>query len=161
MPIRDFDASRRERQAHADPIIFRLRGHEFHCADALPWTAYERTLEIAEIAPDIKHTGRVTSAKHPIARMSMKVGPFLRACVVDDDQELLEAVLASRVDPVDLEELTDIVNWLLGVYTGKVSERLAESSDGSSSTSHTSSQASTPVEGTVTQLHSSETPSFT
>lgn len=159
MPVKDFDASRRSRRPQDDPVGFKLRGHEFHCADTLPWTAYERTLEIAEMAPDVKHAGRVTKATHPVARMSMKVGPFLRACVVDDDQELLEAVLASRVDPVDLEELTDIVNWLLGVYTGKVAEQLDESSGGSSTTSHTTKRVSL-TEGTVTELHP-EIPSFT
>lgn len=129
---RDFSRARNR-------ITFNIDGDEFEAASALP----------AELL--LEFVGRFESAgdgSRAVDNLSALMDS-LRIALLPESFERFTARTRSRTEPIDLEQVSDIVLWLLEVYGMRPTRRPSSSADGSptpgtgtSSTGSTSAEAS-------------------
>lgn len=115
---KDFDAARRERQN--EPLSFTLAGEQFTCLPILPWVTMENLIR------PYQEQGEMG--------VVLQIGPLMEACLIDEDVERFHAILTRKDDPIDLETVTAIVEWLLESYTGRPTERFSSLPGGQSTT---------------------------
>lgn len=120
MPFADFDAARRE--AVNEPVAFQLRGERFECLARCP-------------AGDLfALAGRGLSG--------VACRDFISSVLDDGDLERFGKVLTNKADPVDLDDLVTITEWLVEVYTGRPTKPSTGSPGGRPRTGRTSKAAS-------------------
>jgi len=95
--FRDFDAAVAERES--EPIEFRLGGQSFRCIPSAP----------AGLFTDILRHDRVSMPD---------LDAFLRGVIEDDDAARFFDVLHDRDNIVTLDQLTELVQWLISEYGG-------------------------------------------
>jgi hypothetical protein len=77
---------------------------------------------------------------------------FLEFCFLAEDREAAMKYLAEADDPpVDMPMLVEILQWLIGEYTGNPTEQPAGSEDGSSNAGTGSLEKSAPVEAPISE----------
>lgn len=103
MATRDFDAGRADREFHR----FTLGGENFLAKPSLPFAALQKVLVAKENAGT---SGAL-----------IKVYEFFDMCLVKNDRQRFRALLDDEDSdqPVEIEVVMDIVEWLVEVYTGK------------------------------------------
>lgn len=152
--FRDFTVKRR-------PIAFGISGVKYHCIPAIGTEDLQQIAKVFKKRPTVVETGDETAdtlanieAHMETMRQAFRL--FLQPESYDDF--LLK--LKDRVDPVDVNQLTEIVGWVIGKYTKDPTEPSLTSSDtspndddGSGSTAGVPLKTSTPWN--LTQLDSS------
>lgn len=121
----DFDAARRQRaREDGEPLTFTLAGETFTCLAHVPIGVFAD----AAASGGISNVGLLR---------------FVRGVLVSEDEERFDVLMRRKsapVDddgnpdptwrPVDGEDLLDIFNRLVDVYTGRPTERPSDSPDG-------------------------------
>lgn len=113
MPHREFEAAHRNDD---DPITFSVDGEKFTCVPVLSWTALAGLVKTA-------------SEKDP-AGMALQIGPFFDSVLVDEDVERFQKILGRKTNAVDIGLLTNIIQWLTEVYTGRPTSPPSDSDGG-------------------------------
>lgn len=116
MPSFDFDAARRERLAGFDPIEFTIGGEHFVARPAIPF---------AVIAEHLSDTRKLTDRQ----AYDLAVG-FVRSCLEEDDHDRFDQALHSTENPVDKDEPTAVLVYLVGCYVGRPTNPSSDSSPG-------------------------------
>lgn len=99
MPFRDFDAARRERYAELDPVLFAFGGEKFTC---LPAPALVDVLDLADV-PD-RSTNEVDAMRGLVR--------FIQRLLPEQDRERFAEACKNRDDPVDADEVYELVGWI-------------------------------------------------
>lgn len=107
----------------ADPIKFRVDKDVFTAAPVLP--AYV-ALELAELAQKVKGDNDVSAAD----RFAIFSGLFEKV-LFDDDQKKFVDRMRDVHNPISVNQLTDIMMWLLERYGLRPTEQSPDSSPGS------------------------------
>lgn len=141
MPHRDF-----ERRARQDPITFSFEGRTFRCVDEMPWPLLE---EILGAVPTDEHGRPLENAAS--VGLTLALATFFRQVVVDEDLPAVEEVLRRKQNPMGVATLTEIVQWLVEVYTGRPTERPGSSQPGPS-VPETKSRVVSLQRGTVEEV---------
>lgn len=82
---------------------------------------------------------------------------FLRSCFLLEDRDKAMEYLEDSDPPIDLDDLRDIVQWLIGEYTGNSTDPSQSSSSGSDSGGSTTTEE--PSVTASTSLNSMDEPS--
>jgi hypothetical protein len=112
----------------AEEITFDFDGQIFRCVPVL----------------DVDTMTTVAAAiySNDVGAAMIQIMPFFNSCLVEDDAtetqgsslERFQEVLHRKTNRLDLETLTEIMQWLTEQYTGRPTQRPADSSAGPSST---------------------------
>lgn len=126
--MRDFSRKRR-------PVYFTISEVTYHCVKALPAD------ELQEMMNRLR--GSNVDDTNAVAR----VIDVLQVCMIGDSHAaLVTKIKTDRDDPIDLEQLGEIVEWLVEVYTNRPTKPSSGSSTGSpSDDGGTSSTAGAPL----------------
>lgn len=118
MPSMDFDAALAAETR--EPITFTLKGETFRCVDVddLPWTAGMRMAAAPETGPEAEHALREW---------------FLTVIVPEDHDAWLQTY-----QRIGVKAFGKLVEWLIGVYSGRPPEQPSSSPSGPGTTGRSS-----------------------
>lgn len=118
--FRDFTRKRK-------PIRFRVGDNEYSCRKTLPVEGIQDLVKAirrpTEDADETNAFDRVKTAFKLILKPESYETFDVNVRVADDDDE--------NDDAIDIEQLTEIIQWVLEVYTKRPTSRSSTSSDGS------------------------------
>jgi hypothetical protein len=100
-----------------EPVSFTLDNDTFQCVRKMP----------VEFTKKISRLKDVTGT---VERLELFSG-LLTDLLQDESLELFNKRLGDKKDPIDVEELSEIIEWLIEVYTGRPLELSQESVPGS------------------------------
>lgn len=122
MPFKDFDAALQE--ARGDKLEFVVGGQTFTARAKLPWKKYSNLI-ISLFDAD-------TTTQDGVA----KTEEFFNLALTKKDRERFLALLDSDGDDdddedaiVDPKQISQILDWMLNLYTGKANKNETPSSD--------------------------------
>lgn len=122
--MKDFDAARRERGDTEAPLDFRLGGEEFHPITYYPAGAYLRLI-----------VDGVTIVRYP---------DFMRDVLPEAEYERFEKVIERKDDPIDVTDVKDVVEWLMGEYAARPTKPPTSSDGGRPNDGDSSKPDTTP-----------------
>jgi hypothetical protein len=130
--MKDFDAARRERGEKEAPLDFRLGGEEFHPIAYYPAGKY---LSIV--------VGGVTVVRYR---------DFMGDVLPDEEYEIFEKVIERKIDPIDVADVKDVVDWLMAEYAARPTKPLTSSDGGRPSDGDSSKPDTTPTGPDVSSI---------
>lgn len=89
----------------SEPVTFELDGDLFECVKKMP---VELTKQISGLK----------NAESTVARLDMLID-MVRNLLRESSLELFNNRLNNKDEPIDIEEIGEIVEWLVEVYTGR------------------------------------------
>lgn len=132
MAHREFTSAKTE--ADKEPITFSIDGEIYRCVAKPSWHLIKTISKAA--------SGGSDAVVH--------VDEFLHEVVVDEDQEQLEKVLRRKSNPVDVEMIQQIIEYLAEVYSGRPTPPPSGSRNGRHATTDSSRENSYSEELTQT-----------
>lgn len=106
-----------------EPVTFTLDGDTFHCVRKMPGGLIKKVTSLGDI-----------ENKSVNDKIDTFMG-LLKDLLLDDSYEIFNARLNDKTNPIDIEEMGDIIEWLIEVYTGRPLVQSSESVDGSTTDS--------------------------
>lgn len=102
-----------------EPVTFTLDGDTFHCVRKMPGGMIKKIAALGNIENK---------------SVEQKINTFidiLKDLLLDDSYEIFNGRINDKMNPIDIEEMSDIIEWLIEVYTGRPLAQSSESVDGS------------------------------
>jgi hypothetical protein len=125
---KDFDALRKQREQRERS--FTIAGREWHFRPALPAETYSLYLELMD---------QMSQGRWPSGAFDILNGTIL-ALLEDGEQEAWEEIVAVRNgNPLSFEDLSDVIDYCVGIQTGRPTQPRSPSgtTGGSGGTSST------------------------
>lgn len=102
-----------------EPVTFDLDGDTFECVRKMPMSLTRKISKLTDV-----ESSNVNSKLD----LFMEI---LEGLMLDSSYELFNRRLSDKTNPIDVEELSDIIEWLIEVYTGRPLEQSSDSVPGS------------------------------
>lgn len=123
-------------------VQFRVDGDDFEAAPAIP----------AEILAEFAARYEGVNEAEGVRETYQMLVSVLDLVLLPDSHTLLQSRLKDRANPVDIDQLTEIIEWLMEQYGLRPTRSSSGSSDGPQNPAPgTSSTASTPAEESTSQ----------
>lgn len=134
--VKDFSRPRKR-------ILFQIDGDQFEAAVAVPAETFvELSLRYSDLGESDSWADNYKA-----------LTAALELVLIPDSYERLAARFADKQRPIELDQIADIVLWLLEEYGLRPTQPSSDSSDGPSSpASGTSSTANTPAEASISEV---------
>lgn len=116
-PVRHKDFTKKEKQ---QPVSFNLDGDTFHCTSKLPMFVVRKVGKLRGIEGDGLNDDKIE-----------KFLSILRDIMLDESVELFNRRLESKSEPIDIDEISEIIAWLLEVYGLRPFQESSDSVSGS------------------------------
>lgn len=110
------------KEKNKEPVAFGLDGDTFYCAPKLPIPTIKKVSEMR----DMKDKEQLSGDR--LERLL----DILRGIMLDESTELFNKRIDDKTRPIDIEEISDIIAWLLEVYGLRPFQESSDSVDGSS-----------------------------
>jgi hypothetical protein len=114
---RDFTKKRK-------PVRFKIDDDHFHCVEALLPDTLQELLSAVRTRAEDSETDRA-------AAVVAKLRDIFKLFLLDDSYEVFEARLGNPRKPIDIQQLLEIIQWIVEVYTKGRSTLSSDSSDSS------------------------------
>lgn len=117
--FKDFTVPRRR-------VVFRVAPDEFECVPALPPDALQEMMTKfrgADFADAIK--------SHNVEHVMNGIRDIFKIFILDEHYDVFLTRMSDRRNPVDTQQLLQIVQWIIEVYTKRPTEPSQSSSTGS------------------------------
>ena len=98
-------------------VYFTVSGTEFDCIPAVPVDVLQEM---------VTETGEVTAAN-----LGTALRRFFKMTLTEESFAVMDRKLGDKVDPIDSEQASDIMHWLLEVYGMRPTQPSSDSSAGS------------------------------
>jgi hypothetical protein len=102
-----------------EPVTFDLDGDTFECVRKMPMSLTRKISALGD-----------AENSNVNAKLDLFM-EILEGLMLDHSYELFNKRLSDKTNPIDVEELSDIIEWLIEVYTGRPLEQSSDSANGS------------------------------
>ena len=113
--FRDFTKKRK-------PVNFRIDDDVFHCVEALLPDTLEELMTLVKTRADAGDADRA-------AAVVGKLRDIFKLFLLDDSYELFASRLGNPRKPIDIQQLLEIIQWIVEVYTKGRTTPSSDSSD--------------------------------
>lgn len=138
MAHRDFSASLDE--ALANRPTFTLQGIDFMCKPSLPWRSMAKAITAIDAASEAPEELEKAIVGFFDIVLIKAARPKMRALLEAEDEDEDDAL------PVSMQQLTDVVRWVVEQYTGSPTQPSSDSSASPNGTGEGSKAATSSME---------------